>query len=126
MIDTWYNMSEIDDLLNTVGISSTTQIASRIQEATANTSTVQSMPNEAFDEVLDEFGFNDNSENTEEIEGKAIIAEQIPVGFKFVNAKEEGWTQKDGKYLKTTDVIEPGKTVEYEVILRTSLQSDGG
>ncbi|MBR2240227.1 MAG: MucBP domain-containing protein [Clostridia bacterium] len=55
--------------------------------------------------------------NTEEIEGKAIIAEQIPVGFKFVNAKEEGWTQKDGKYLKTTDVIEPGKTVEYEVIL---------
>lgn len=67
-------MSKIDDLLNTVGISSTTQIASRVQEATENTSTVQSMPSEAFDEVLDELGFNDNSEDTEEIEEQ----EEVP------------------------------------------------
>ena len=55
-------MNEIDDLLNTVGISS------RVQESTEPASTVQSMPNEAFDEILDEMGFNNNSEETEELE----------------------------------------------------------
>lgn len=68
-------MSEIDDLLNTVGIPSTTQIASRVQETTENAPTIQSMSNEAFDEVLNELGFNDNSEDTEEIEER----EEIPL-----------------------------------------------
>ena len=55
--------------------------------------------------------------NTEEIAGTAVIAEQIPVGFKFVNAEAEGWTLTDGKYLKTTKTLEPDETEEYEIIL---------
>lgn len=55
--------------------------------------------------------------NTEEIAGTTVIAEQIPVGFKFKNAETDGWTLTDGKYLKTTKVLEPKESVEYEVIL---------
>ena len=55
--------------------------------------------------------------NVEKIAGVATIKEQIPVGFKFVNAESDGWTLTDGKYEKTTNVLEPNEEAEYEVIL---------
>ena len=55
--------------------------------------------------------------NTEEIAGTAIVCEQIPEGFKFVNAEQDGWELKDGRYELITKLLEPGEVVEYEVTL---------
>lgn len=84
--------------------------------------------------------------NTEEVEGKARIIEQIPVGFKFVNSESDGWVncqnggldvdnkvENEGKsadslgevsdnnstnrFEMITKELQPGETAEYEVIL---------
>ena len=55
--------------------------------------------------------------NTEEIAGTAIISEQVPVGFKLSDQTADAWKFEDGKYVITTKELEPGESVEYEVVL---------
>ena len=55
--------------------------------------------------------------NTEEIAGSAIIVEEIPTGFKFINKDADSWQEKNGKYEVTTKELQPGESTEYEIIL---------
>ena len=55
--------------------------------------------------------------NTEEIAGTAMISEQVPVGFKLSDQTADAWKFEDGKYVITTKELEPGESVEYEVVL---------
>ncbi len=55
--------------------------------------------------------------NTGEIAGTAKVVEQIPVGFKASKEMLKKWSLVDGNYEITTGEIQPGETVEYEVIL---------
>ena len=59
-------MSEIDDFLTTVGISHTEE------ESTPQTLTVQSMSDEAFDEVLNDLGFNEEEPEYDEQAGFSL------------------------------------------------------
>ena len=62
-----FYMSEIDDFLTTVGISHTEE------ENTPQTPTVQSMPDEAFDEVLNSLGFNEEEPEYDEQAGEGYV-----------------------------------------------------
>ncbi len=66
-----------------------------------------------------EIGYKIKVTNTEKVEGTAIIEENIPGGFEFIQKKSSTkWKEKDGKYILQTGTIEPEKTVEYKVTLR--------
>ncbi len=56
--------------------------------------------------------------NTEQIEGKAVILEQIPVGFEVVEKQNSEWKlNESGDLQLTTEVLKPGESVEYEIEL---------
>lgn len=55
--------------------------------------------------------------NTEELEGRAKIIENLPVGFKLSNATNGEWKEVDGKLELITKNIKPGQSEEYEVVL---------
>lgn len=56
--------------------------------------------------------------NTEQIEGKAVILEQIPVGFEVVEKQDSEWKlNESGDLQLTTEVLKPGESVEYEIEL---------
>lgn len=56
--------------------------------------------------------------NTEQIEGKAVILEQIPVGFEVVEKQNSEWKlNESGDLQLTTEVLKPGESVEYEIKL---------
>lgn len=55
--------------------------------------------------------------NTEELEGRAKIIENLPVGFKLSNITNGEWKEVDGKLELITKNIRPGQSEEYEVVL---------
>ena len=61
-------MSEIDDFLTTVGISS-----NNTEESAPQAPTVQSMPGEVFDEILNDLGFNQEEPEYDEQAGEGHI-----------------------------------------------------
>lgn len=61
-------MSDIDDFLTTVGISS-----NNTEESTPQAPTVQSMPGEVFDEILNDLGFNQEEPEYDEQAGEGHI-----------------------------------------------------
>lgn len=56
--------------------------------------------------------------NTEKLAGKAIIEENIPDGFEFAEENADEWNLVDGKYVLETELINPGESKEYVVILK--------
>lgn len=56
--------------------------------------------------------------NTEKLAGKAIIEENIPDGFEFAEENADEWNLVDGKYVLETELINPGESKEYVVVLK--------
>ena len=56
--------------------------------------------------------------NTEKLVGKAIIEENIPDGFEFAEENADEWNLVDGKYVLETELINPGESKEYVVVLK--------
>lgn len=56
--------------------------------------------------------------NTEKLAEKAIIEENIPDGFEFAEENADEWNLVDGKYVLETELINPGESKEYVVILK--------
>ena len=55
--------------------------------------------------------------NDGEIEGNAVIEENIPEGMIMLEEDNKGWNIKEDKATITTNGIKPGESVEYTVVL---------
>lgn len=56
--------------------------------------------------------------NTGELEGSAIITENIPAGFTMKEEENKGWTIKKGKAERTTGKLKAGEEKNYKVVLQ--------
>ena len=55
--------------------------------------------------------------NDGELEGRAVIEENIPKGMTMKEKENKQWNVNGGKATLTTDIIKPGENAEYTVVL---------
>lgn len=56
--------------------------------------------------------------NTEKVAGKALLEEKLPMGFVLSEESKNSWTQSDKLAYLLTKELQPGETVEYEIVLK--------